>query len=358
MRTWITVIVVLLVLAWAGTSFFIVDQTRYAVQLRFGDPVRAIVEPGLYVKAPWPIDTVTPLDNRLLVLLNPGADEPDREYLTQDADSGIGKNIVVTTYTVWRIRRDAGAVRKFIETMGDTARAAARIGDVVVSELGAALGSNDFSALVSTEASQRRWSELLDEVRDKCAARVEDAYGVELVDVQIQRLNFPGVNRRAVFDRMEAEREKIATRYRSAGEQEATSIRAAAERERMEILAKAYEEASRIRGEADAEAAQIYADAYGRDPEFYSFVRTLETYGEVLGKNTVAVLSSNSEFLRLLNPAASEVTPETPSSPPMSPPAPPSHIAQEEPAAQDDANAPEAAATHAPPHGDEHQGRE
>ncbi len=299
---WLKVIVPVALVAWlASTSLLIVDQTEYVVAKRFGQAVSVRIEPGLYFKLPWPIDSAVRFDNRLHVLETPSQGESDREYLTQDEQAGIGKNVIVTTYTCWRIKRDPASVRTFLETMGDRSRAEARLGDVVVSELGAALGQNDFSVLVSTDPSKRRWAEFQTGVRDRCRQRVEQAFGIEIVDVRISRLNFPEQNRRNVFDRMRAERETIAARYRSEGEEKASVIRAQANRQRDEILAQADMEAEQIRGRADAEAARTYAEAYGQDPEFYRFLRTLESYEKTLNENTVAILSAGSEFFELLN---------------------------------------------------------
>ena len=304
MRLFVWLVIIALVVGLAYTCLFVVDQTEFVILKRFGDPVRTLIDPGLGLKYPWPIDTLVRFDNRLMVLENPGPGEPDKEYLTEDEQAGIGKNIMVTTYTCWRIKRDAKAVRTFLETMGSRASAEARLGDVVVSELGAALGSNDFSKLISTDRSKRDWSGLLDRIRDQCRRRVEEEYGIEIVDVKLQRLSFPDQNRRNVFDRMRAERETIASRYRSEGEEQATRIRAEANRQRDEILARANEEAEKIRGRADAEAARIYGEAYSQDAEFYGFLRTLEAYEKTFDEQTVAILSADSEFLRLLNPAA------------------------------------------------------
>jgi membrane protease subunit HflC len=303
MRLLLLVVIIAVVVGWACTCFFVVDQTEFGIVLRFGDPVLTCVEPGLRVKWPWPVDTVVRLDNRLMVLENPGPGEPAKEYLTQDEQAGIGKNVMVTTYTCWRIKPDADSVLTFLETMGNRASAEARLGDVVVSEFGAALGRNDFSVLISTDQSQRGWSEFMEAIRDRCRRRVENDYGIEIVDVRIQRLNFPDQNRRNVFDRMRAERETIASRYRSEGEEQATAIRARANREKEEILAEANKQAEITRGRADAEAARIYAQAYSQDPEFYEFVRTLEAYEHALDEKTVAILSADSQFLRLLNRA-------------------------------------------------------
>lgn len=301
MRTVLIVLGLLAVVMVGLSTVFVVDQTQYAVQMRFGRPVQTLIEPGLYTKLPWPMDTVVRFDNRLMLLEQPTADQPEKEYLTEDAGSGIGKNVVVSTYTCWRIKRSPEAVQRFLETMRDTESATARLSDVVVAELGAALGENDFSVLVSTDPDERDWEGLTSQVRQRCAARVEDAYGIEIVDVRIKRLNFPEQNRRNVFDRMRAERDTIAARYRSEGEEQATAIRADANRQREEIQAQTYEQTQKIRGAADAEAARIYAEAYGKDPDFYAFTRTLEAYEKTLNERTVAILSATSDFLRLLN---------------------------------------------------------
>ncbi|MBN2447990.1 MAG: protease modulator HflC [Phycisphaerae bacterium] len=314
MRTIIILVVIAVVAAIALSCFFVVDETEYTVQMRFGAPVKSIVDPGLYVKWPWPIDLLVRFDNRLLVLENPAPGQPDKEYLTKDESSGIGKNVMVTTYTCWRIKPSADAVLQFLQTMRDRASAEARLGDLVVSELGTALGNYDFAALVSTDPAARQWDKFLGDIRKVCADRVKD-YGIEIVDIRIQRLNFPEQNRRNVFDRMRAERETIATRYRSEGLEKATVIRAEANREREEILAEAFEETEKVRGQADAEAASIYASAYGQDPEFYNFMRTLETYEKTLDDKTVAILSGTSEFLRLLNRTADEPLPVPASQP-------------------------------------------
>ena len=121
-----------------------------------------------------------------------------------------------------------------------------------------------------------------------------------MVDFRIKRINFPEQNRNSVFQRMRAERKRIATRYRSEGEEQATKIRAAADQQRTEILADAYRQAQEIQGRADAEATRIYADAYGQDPEFYEFLRTLESYAKSLTQRTTLVLPADAPYLNLL----------------------------------------------------------
>lgn len=303
MRPAVLVILVLIGGALICACTYAVDETQFVIVKRFGNPAAVVLEPGLRFRWPWPVDTVARLDNRLMVLDTPRPGEPDREYITLDVESGIGKNVEVAAYTCWRIKRDPAAVRRFLETVGDRTGAEAVLGDVVGAKLGNALGEHDFSAFVSDQPERRKWTEVLASVRDECRAEVERDYGIEIVDLKIRRLNFPDQNRRNVFDRMRAERERIASRYRSEGEEQATAIRAEANRKKEEILAAAQMEAERIRGKADAEAARVYADAYGQDPDFYEFVRTLESYEKAFDKDTVLILSADSEFLRLLNQA-------------------------------------------------------
>ncbi len=312
MQRYIVIIAGAIVLLLLATCFFVVDETEYVVVTRFGDPVQTVMDPGLYWKGPWPVDEVVRFDNRLMVLEVPRRGEPDREYIFLDEETGIGKNVEVTAYACWRIRPEPGAVRKFLVTVGSGPRAEAVLADVVGARLGDALGSHDFAALVSTNPEERQWASILHAVRDASRAEVGETYGIDVVDVRIERLSFPDQNRRNVFERMRAERQRIASRYRSEGEEQATAIRAEANKKKEDILANAYREAERIRGQADAEAARIYAEAYGQDPEFYEFVRTLQTYEATFDKDTVLILSGDSEFLRLLNRIRRPVLPSVP----------------------------------------------
>jgi membrane protease subunit HflC len=125
-------------------------------------------------------------------------------------------------------------------------------------------------------------------------------YGIELVEFDLRRLSFPDQNRRSVFERMRAERERIARRFRSEGEEEARKIRAAADREESQILAEAYREGEILRGQGQAQATRIYGEAIAKDPEFYEFTRTLEAYRKFLDEKTTLVLPSDSELMRLL----------------------------------------------------------
>lgn len=301
MKRTLTILVLLAAVAYvASTCFVAVDETQFVIIKRFGRPRTTVLKPGLCLKWPALIEDVVRFDNRLQVFEDPRENEPAKEYLTRDK-----KNVEVATATCWRIAPDADAVLTFLSTVQDGAGAELRLADMVKSQLNSVLGAQDFDALISTNGAARRWQQTVDAVRDACAERAAANFGIEIVDLRIQRLSFPAQNRRSVFERMRAERERIAKQYRSEGEAQAMRIIADAQAEQERILAEARSEAARIRGEADAEATRIYGAAYSTDPDFYRFVRTLQSYERGLDADTVLVLPADAPFLRLLiNPDA------------------------------------------------------
>ena len=285
-RYYMIAILVVIVLI-ARTAGFVVDETKTAIVTQFGDPVRVIDRAGLHWKIPQPIQAVRFFDRRLLVY-----DPKPTEFLTNDK-----KNIVVDAFVTWRVADP----RKFLETVNDRAGAEVRMADIVASELGAALGQYPLQALITTTEEDMKVAEIMSGVTDGVRSSAAAGFGIEVADVRMKRLAFPEQNKQSVFDRMRAERERIARRYRSEGEEEAIKIRAEADKDRQEILAEAYREAEKIRGEGDAEATRIYASAFNTDPEFYKFLRTLESYKRFMDDKTTIVLSSDSDLLRLLN---------------------------------------------------------
>jgi modulator of FtsH protease HflC len=282
----------LLVLAELCTLFFQVGMSESAIVLRFGSPVRVVANPGLQMKLPWPIDRVRRFDRRLLVFDVPGPDEPSRELLTLDK-----KNIEVASYACWRIQDPL----RFLQTVGNREGAEAYLRDVIVSELGQQLGRHELSALISVDPEKLRLSAISGEIRAACDAAAARECGVEIADFRIKRINLPEQNRESVFERMRAERKQIATRYRSEGEQRASAIRAEADRERMEILAEAKRQTLEIGGQAEADAARIYNQAYGKNREFYEFLRTLASYEKTLTDKTTILLPPNMDYLKLLS---------------------------------------------------------
>jgi len=188
----------------------------------------------------------------------------------------------------------------YLKSLREQSRAETRLADVVASELGTALGRQELSALVTTEPAAMRLPEVLDDVTRRSDAQIRP-YGMRVVDVRLKLLNFPEKNKVSVFSRMKSERERQARKYRSEGAEEAAKIRAEAERDQKVILSEAYMKAEKLKGEGDAQAIKIYAEAYGQDPRFYKFLRTLESYQKFMDEKTTLILPATSDLLKYLN---------------------------------------------------------
>ena len=278
----------------ANLVFFTVDETQFAVVTQLGEPIRAITAPGLQWKLPEPIQSVQFFNKRILVY-----NSDKTELLTADK-----KNVVVESYVAWRIADPI----LYLKSLQEQSRAEARLADVLNSELGTALGRQELTALVNTDASAMKLPDVLGSVVIGADAQVQK-YGMQVVDVRIKSLNFPEANKQAVFSRMKAEREQQARKYRSEGAEEAAKIRAEADRQRDVLLAEAYAKAEKLKGEGDAEAIRIYANAYGQDPEFYQFLRTLEAYSKFIDDKTTIVLPPDSPLLKYF--VSQGITPTT-----------------------------------------------
>ncbi len=265
-------------------SVFTVSETEFAIVTQFGRPVRTITQAGLQAKLPY--QGVMRFDRRLRVY-NPRPSE----FLTKDK-----KNLVIENYVCWRIQDP----ERFLQTVGETTAAEMRLHDIVWSGLSAALGNYELETLVNAHPDRVKGDELMATLARHTDRRALEQYGIEVVDVRIKRLNLPEQNKQSVFARMRAERERIARQYRAEGEEQALRIRAEADRQKEEILSGAYRDAEKIKGDGDAQSTRIYGAAYSRDPQFYKMVRTLEAYKKILDDKTTAVLSSDSELLRLL----------------------------------------------------------
>ena len=189
---------------------------------------------------------------------------------------------------------------RFLQTVGDATGAEMRLHDLVWASLAASIGRIELPDLLSIEPGRARVQELADQVRTSATIETEKRFGVSVVDLQLKRVNFPEQNKYAVYARMRAERDRIAREYRTQGEEMAIKIRAEADKQRSQLLAEAYRDAEKLKGEGDAEAARIYGQAYGRNPQFYKFLRTLESYKKILNDKTSIVLSGDSELLKLL----------------------------------------------------------
>ncbi len=273
------IVIIVAILFLANLSLFIVDETKQAIVLQFGKPIRAISEPGLSWKIPF-IQNVVFFEDRLLVY-----DAAPTEIITKDK-----KTLIVDNYARWRIIDPL----KFLQTVRDLNGAQARLDDIVYSELRVDLGLFDMSEIVSEkrEGIMGRVTEISNEKAN--------TYGIEIIDVRIKRVDLPPENEKYIFDRMKAERERIAKQYRAEGQEESAKIIAETEREKTVILAEAYKTAQTLKGEGEAESIRIYAESFNQDPEFYKFYRTLEAYRKTFIDKTTVLLSTDSDFLKYL----------------------------------------------------------
>jgi len=285
-RTLLVVAVAVAGLA-AWSSLVVIDATEFAVFTRFGQVIRVATAPGLRVKWPAPFERVVRVDRRLLAFMPAPA-----EYLSEDK-----KNLVVHSLVAWRT---VDPVR-YLATAGSRPMAQERLTDIVLTAVGNVIGSHASSAVISVDGRVSRFTEVMRRILDEARPRILADYGIDLVDVRLRQLTLPEQNRANVFARMQAERGKIAMKYRSEGEREFKKLVAAADREKPRMLAEAYREAERLKAEGDAHAMQIYADAFGRGPQFYKFTRMLNAYEKILDGNTTIFLPADAEIFRTLD---------------------------------------------------------
>ena len=265
-------------------SLFTVDVTQHGVVTRFGRLVRVVSEPGLHLKAPF--DRVIGLDRRLTYSRPAPA-----EYLTLDK-----RNVMIESVATWRI----GDPERYLATLSSRADADVRMADALLGEIGAVVGTQPASTLIAPDGNPARFDAIVGQIRERVAGYARSALGIEVVAVQLLHLTLPEQNRIPVFERMQAERGKIAKEYRTAGELLSRKIVAEADREKTRIESEAYAKAQRLKAEGDAEAGRIYAAAFNRNAGFYKFQRSLKAYEKFLDEQTTLFLPADAEVLRVL----------------------------------------------------------
>jgi membrane protease subunit HflC len=277
--------VVATVLVVMAMSIFTVDQRQFAVVFQLGEMKRAIAEPGLYFKVPM-VQNVRYFEKRIITLDNA---EPER-FITSEK-----KNVLVDSYIKWRI---VDPQLYYISVGGDESRAKTRLNQTVNAGLREEFGKRTVHDVVSGERDK-----VMEQMREK-ADQDARKIGVQIVDVRLKRVELPTEVSEAVYRRMEAERKRVANELRSEGSAEAEKIRADADRQREVIVAEAYRDAQKIKGEGDAKATNTYAQAFGQNPEFYAFYRSLEAYrGSFKSRSDVLVVEPSSEFFKYMKSA-------------------------------------------------------
>jgi modulator of FtsH protease HflC len=285
----VALILLLLVAITAYSSLFTVQQTEQALVVRFGKPVDIATEPGLHFKAPF-IDTVIPVDKRILDLEN-----PSQEVIASDQ-----KRLVVDAFARYRIK-DA---LKFYTSVGTIQAANLQLTTLLNAALRRVLGEVTFIQVVRDEREA-----LMGRIRDQLDHEA-DGYGIQVVDVRIRRADLPEQNSQAVYQRMQTERQREAAEFRAQGGQKAQEIRSSADREAVVIVAEANSKAEQTRGEGDAERNRLFADAYGKDPDFFAFYRSMTAYENGLkGTDTRFLLRPDSDFFRFFGNAGGKGAP-------------------------------------------------
>jgi modulator of FtsH protease HflC len=270
------ILLVALILAYG--ALFTVYQTRQALVVRLGQPVRVVTDPGLHFKIPL-IDSVINVDKRILDLENPA-----QEVIASDQ-----KRLVVDAFARYRIND----VLKFYQSVGSVERVNSQLSILLNSALRRVLGEATLTHVVRDERSQ-----LMARVRDQLETEAQ-AFGISVVDVRIRRADLPEQNSQAVYQRMQTERQREAAEFRAQGSQRAQEIRARADRDVTVLLANATSTAEGVRGEGDGERNRIFAEAYGRDPDFFAFYRSMQAYEAGLkNSDTRMLLKPDSEFFR------------------------------------------------------------
>ena len=274
--------VIATVLVVLAMSIFTVDQRQFAVVFQLGEVKRAISEPGLYFKVPM-VQNVRYFEKRIITLDNA---EPER-FITSEK-----KNVLVDSYIKWRI---VDPQLYYISVGGDESRAKTRLNQTVNAGLREEFGKRTVHDVVSGERDK-----IMNQMREKADTDARKI-GVQIVDVRLKRVELPTEVSEAVYRRMEAERKRVANELRSEGSAEAEKIRADADRQREIIVAEAYRDAQKIKGEGDAKATNTYAQAFGQNPEFYAFYRSLEAYrGSFKSKSDVLVVEPSSDFFKYM----------------------------------------------------------
>jgi membrane protease subunit HflC len=275
----VTLALLAVLLFGAYSAAFMVNQTQQALVLQFGEPKRTIQEPGLKFKLPF-IQEAVYYERRVLSLIPQDAEE----VILADQ-----KRLQVDAYARYRIEDPL----LFFQTVRNEIGARARLESIIDSSVRRVLGRETLASILTGERESINGS-IRDEVNQSVAS-----LGIQIIDVRLRRADYPEATSQNIFNRMKSEREREAKEFRATGEEEAQKIRADAEKTRTVIVAEAKRQAQEVRGEGDSNAIRIYAESFGRDPEFFSFYRSMEAYRKAIGESgTSMVLSPNSSFFR------------------------------------------------------------
>tara|TARA_B110000438_G_scaffold297780_1_gene344734 strand:+ start:711 stop:1559 length:849 start_codon:yes stop_codon:yes gene_type:complete len=271
--------ILILVVFLIPSFVYTIDETEQAIITELGEFKRSVRTPGIHFKKPF-IEKITRFEKRML-----STDAPPGQYLTLDK-----KRLVVDFLARWRINDPI----VFFKSVNNLFSANTRIEDIVYSELREEMATHNINEVIAENREL-----IMDKVKEGSSEKLSE-YGIQLVDVRIKRADLPVEVQQSVYDRMVAERQRISKRYRSEGEEESAKIRAETNKNREIIIAKAYAKSEKIKGEGDKKATEIYSLSYSKDPEFYEFMKKLESYEQIIDEKTIIFLPMNSSLFDLI----------------------------------------------------------
>lgn len=274
----ILLIIIAAIAATASSALFIVNETQQALVIQFGEPKRTVDQPGLKFKLPF-IQDVIFFEKRVLSFI---PDEGEEAILKDQ------KRLKVDTYARFKIVDPL----RFYQSVRNEIEARKQLDTIVDSALREELGLRGLKEILSEQRNS-----ITKNIRDQVNIKAR-TLGMEIIDIQIRRADYPEVTSQAIFARMISERERIAREFRATGEEEAQKIRASAEKQRVVTVADGARQSQEIRGAGDAEAIRIYADSFGQDPEFFSFYRSMEAYKKSFNQDDTMVINPTGDFFK------------------------------------------------------------
>lgn len=278
--------VILILLIFMFTAAYTVNEQEYAIITQFGKPVRIVEEAGLYFKLPGFLQKINRIDKFV------------KNFTTQPIQLLLGdKNpVILTCYVCWQIEDPLS----FFESLSTNLIAAQKLGDMVNSQLGGVLGDYTINNIINTQTEMVKLEEIENKIIENANKNTRESYGIKIVSLGFRRILYPSIVADSVYERMQAEREKEARKFRAEGKEEASKIEASTDKKVAEILADAYKQAEIIKGEGDKRAMEVYADAYSKNPDFFEYSKSLETYCDILKNNSTVILSTDSDLFKFL----------------------------------------------------------
>lgn len=286
MRKLLITFTLIILMIFIFTAAYTVNEQEYAIITQFGKPVRIIKEAGLYFKLPGFLQNINRLDKFV------------KNFTTQPIQLLLGdKNpVILTCYVCWQIEHPLS----FFESLTTNRIAAQKLGDMVNSELGSVLGDYTINDIINTQTEKVKLEEIENIIVENANKKAREGYGIKIASLGIRRILYPSIVAESVYARMRAEREKEAKKFRAEGKEEASKIEASTDKKVAEILSAAYKQAEITKGEGDKKAMEIYANAYSKNPDFFEYSKSLETYCEILKDKTTVILSTDSDLFKFL----------------------------------------------------------